>query len=38
MNETLLFIIGTVVFAITVWGLLMVGYKTTVDAGEKDRS
>lgn len=38
MNETLLFIVGAIVFAITVWGLLIAGYKTTADAGEKDRS
>ena len=38
MNETLLFIIGTLVFTITIWGLLMAGYKATSDAVERDGS
>ena len=38
MNEVLLFVIGTLVFAITVWGLLVAGYKATDDASKRDRA
>ena len=36
MNETLLFVIGTLVFTITIWGLLVAGYKATDDASKRD--
>lgn len=38
MNETLLFIVGTLVFTITIWGLLIAGYKAAANTGERDRS
>ena len=36
MNETLLFVIGTLVFTLTVWGLLVADYKATDDASKRD--